>query len=159
MKNDYNISDFIEKADADGYVALKIFCNKVFRLSENDIGSFFDKTYRFYDSPLSKYARSNIRSTVDYIEITKKRRKTGETYKVRQIVGGIFKEDLEQFILQAKSAILQNSMKFDEISNKYVIERNLEVAKNRKELETRTILEKPMSLSVKLLNLLKKKWW
>ncbi|MEA9414096.1 hypothetical protein [Flavobacterium sp. PL02] len=130
MKTPYQISDFIEQADENGYVALKVFCNKVFRLNDDAISGFFDSEYRFYDSPRSQAARKDIRNNISFIEIIKKRRATGETYTVRKVNGGIYKDDLEYFIAQAKIAILENDQLFDKVYEQYALQRNEKVRIN-----------------------------
>jgi hypothetical protein len=130
MKTPYQISDFKEQSDENGYVLLKVFCNKVFRLNDDAISGFFDPEYRFYDSPRSEVVRKDIRNNITFVSVTKKRRVSGETYTVRKVTGGIHKDDLEAFITQVKIAILENDQLFDKVYEQYAQQRNEEVRKN-----------------------------
>lgn len=130
MKTPYQISDFKEQSDENGYVALSIFCNKVFRLNDDAISGFFDPEYRFYNSQRSEAARKDIRNNISFITVTKKRRTSGETYTVRKVIGGIYKDDLDLFIAQVKIAILENDQLFDEVYKQYAHQRNEQVKIN-----------------------------
>ena len=116
MSEKYEIQEFIEQADENGYVPLKAFCNKVFRLNENAIvSSFFEPVNP--DLCIKnevKDIQENIRNNIEVVEITKKRRGTSETYQVKTIQGGIYKDDLQLFIEKAKRAIAINSGKLAE---------------------------------------------
>jgi len=116
MSEKYEIQEFIEQADENGYVPLKAFCNKVFRLNENAIvSSFFEPVNP--DLCIKnevKDIQENIRNNIEVVEITKKRRGTSETYQVKTIQGGIYKDDLQLFIEKAKRAIAINSGKLVE---------------------------------------------
>lgn len=116
MNKNYSITEFVEQADENGYVPLKIFCNKVFRLNENAVASFFEPiNQNLYIKNEVKDIQENIRNTIQFVEITKKRRGTDETYQVKIIQGGIYKDDLEIFIEKVKKAIAINSEKLIEI--------------------------------------------
>jgi hypothetical protein len=130
MKIPYQISDFKEQSDENGYIALSIFCNKVFRLNDDAISGFFDPEYRFYNSQRSEAARKDIRNNISFITVTKKRRTSGETYTVRKVIGGIYKDDLDLFIAQVKIAILENDQLFDEVYKQYAHQRNEQVKIN-----------------------------
>lgn len=130
MKIPYQISDLKEQSDENGYIALSIFCNKVFRLNDDAISGFFDPEYRFYNSPRSEAARKDIRNNISFITVTKKRRASGETYTVRKVIGGIYKDDLDLFIAQVKIAILENDQLFDEVYKQYAHQRNEQVKIN-----------------------------
>lgn len=130
MKIPYQISDFKEQSDENGYIALSIFCNKVFRLNDDAISGFFDPEYRFYNSQRSEAARKDIRNNISFITVTKKRRASGETYTVRKVIGGIYKDDLDLFIAQVKIAILENDQLFDEVYKQYAHQRNEQVKIN-----------------------------
>ncbi len=116
MSKNYNIIEFIEQADENGYVPLKIFCNKVFRLNENAVASFFEPVNQdLYIKNEVEDIQKNIRNTIQFVEVTKKRRGSAETYQVKIIQGGIYKDDLENFIEKVKKAIAINSEKLIEI--------------------------------------------
>lgn len=116
MKKTYDIQDFINLADENGYIPLKVFCNKVFRLNEYAIASSFFAPIN-KDLHINKEVediQKNIRNNIQFVETIKKRRGTNETYKVTTIEGGIFKNDLENFINKTKRAIAINSEKLIE---------------------------------------------
>ena len=127
MSKNYDITEFVEQADENGYVLLKAFCNKVFRLNENAIvSSFFEPVNP--DLCIKnevKDIQENIRNNIEVVEITKKRRGSSETYQVKTIQGGIYKDDLQLFIEKAKRAIAINSGKLaksykEHLKQKYI---------------------------------------
>lgn len=137
MKKTYDIQDFISQADENGFVELKIFCNKVFRLNAAAIAASFDEDDRFYNDERTIKARKNIRHNITFQVKPLKRinPNTPEitTFKVHK--GGIYKDDLEKFIEQIKISIEENSRLFDEVYKEYQKERYEEAKKNREDLE------------------------
>ena len=137
MKKKYDIQDFINQADENGFVTLSVFCNKVFRLNAAAIASYFNEDDRFYNEERAIKARKNIRHNITF-EVKPLKRinpNTPEitTYKVHK--GGIYKDDLEKFIAQIKISIEENEKLFDEIYKEYQKERYEEAKKNRENLE------------------------
>lgn len=132
MKKKYDIQDFINQADENGFVALSVFCNKVFRLNAAVIAAYFNEDDQFYNNERTVKARENIRHNITF-EVKPLKRinpNTPEitTYKVHQ--GGIYKDDLEKFIGQIKVSIEENSQLFDEVYKEYQQKRFEEARKN-----------------------------
>jgi hypothetical protein len=73
MKKTYDIQDFIDLADENGYIALKVFCNKVFRLNDFAIATtFFDPINQdLYIKDEIADIQKNIRNNINFGEITK----------------------------------------------------------------------------------------
>lgn len=128
MSKNYDITEFVEQADENGYVPLKVFSSKVFRLNENAIvSSFFELVNPdLYIKNEVKDIQENIRNNIELVEITKKRRGTSETYQVKTIQGGIHKDDLELFIKKAKRAIAINSGKLVESYKEHLKQKYIE---------------------------------
>lgn len=121
MKKTYNLQDFIHHTDEQGYIPLKAFCNKVFQLNDYSIAtSFFGPVnpYYFIKNEIEDIQK-NIRNTVTILEVTKKRRGTGEVYISKSVQGGIYKDDLESFIEKAKQILDINNEKLVEAYNEH----------------------------------------
>lgn len=134
LKTVTNIAAFKDKADADGYVPLKAFANKVFRLNDNALSGYFDPSDRFYESEDSKMVRENIRHNVTLtLKPVKKINPLDSTYTHYKLVkGGIHQDDLEAFIKRVNIAIERNNAKFAEVIEEYNHNINLNAETVRK---------------------------
>lgn len=137
MKKKYDIQDFINQADENGFVELKIFCNKIFQLGPLFFVSHFDEDDRLYNEERTVKARKNIRHNITFEVKPLKwiNPNTPEITTVKVHKGGIYKDDLEKFIEQMKISIEENEKLFDEIYKEYQQKRYEEAKKNREDLE------------------------
>lgn len=135
MSKIYNINEFTKQTDENGYVSLKIFCNKVFHLNEFAIAtSFFEPVNPdLYVKDEVLDIQKNIRNNVQIVKTAKKGRGTNETYNVKTIQGGIYVDDLELFIEKAKRAIAINSGKLVESYKEHLKQKYIESEANAKE--------------------------
>lgn len=122
MNKTYDITKYIEQADENGYVPLKAFCSKIFKLNENAIASsFFEPINPFLCIKNEvEDIQKNTRNSIQFIIITKKRKRSSENYQVKTVIGGIYRDDLELFIEKVKVAISINSGKLAEIYEEHM---------------------------------------
>lgn len=90
----------------DGYIPLESFSMKLLDLSPEDLGAFFDPSYRFYNK--YGYIRQGLRHNVQFCTIQKK------NHLISACKGGIYHEDLHEFIHRARMAIVNNDKAFDD---------------------------------------------
>ncbi|WP_140918525.1 P-loop NTPase family protein [Limnobaculum xujianqingii] len=108
------MNEFILSADDDGFIPLKVFAQKALKRSANDINTFFDPESRFYQ----QYLQTVILNVKHNVVFTQRYKKDGSP-GARVCEGGVHKDDLLIFILQAQIAIENNTKKFDEVYRDY----------------------------------------
>ena len=94
------------RLSVDGFVPLAAFSKELFDLSPENLGSFFDPEYRFYNryEVIRHGLRHNVRFT--------RNRRNGKVSVVCD--GGIYREDFQEFIRRARLSIAANNKTFDQ---------------------------------------------
>lgn len=109
----FDIEELAVHTNADGFVDLRFFAQKIFKLSANDLSTFFDYEGRFYPN-YEKHIK-NIKHNVTF---TAKYTKDGR-FNGRIVSGGVHIQDLSIFIKIATLLINRNSEELEKGYQQY----------------------------------------
>lgn len=108
------LDEIMSQADEAGFIPLKVFSRKLLKRTPNEINTFFDPDSRFYE----EYQRTVVCNVRHNVTIKKTYTSSGILRK-EVTTGGIYKDDLLTFLIQALKKIDENNQLFDQACINY----------------------------------------
>ncbi|WP_336285636.1 hypothetical protein [Citrobacter arsenatis] len=108
------LDEIMSQADEAGFIPLMVFSRKLLKRTPNEINTFFDPDSRFYE----EYQRTVVCNIRHNVTIKKTYTSTGILRK-QVTTGGIYKDDLLTFLIQALKKIDENNQLFDQACINY----------------------------------------